>query len=224
MRVYYVFLCGTFVEVPITLRGFVQADDGDIAVLGRMNLVVQDGLHELTIVTQHGALAGMEGTRLRPSQANADAQGADLCGLVHAAWIAGHVETRNADGATGANQFLERVQNSSGALYGGLLAMAMGFKPHTIDGGIHDRLPQDLGNRVADRRDLAEIHRFAAEGPGLRQTLRDHVANDHDSGAQEMATDGAGETHGAGACDIHRGTRADAGGDSTMKSGRENIR
>jgi hypothetical protein len=44
-------LGGAFVEVLIPLRSVIQRNDGRIACLGGMNLVVQDGHHQLAVVT-----------------------------------------------------------------------------------------------------------------------------------------------------------------------------
>ena len=65
------------VEVPIAYGRVVERNDGRVDSLGDLNLVVQNGLHQLTIVPEHRALTRVERVRLCPAQSNADPQVAD---------------------------------------------------------------------------------------------------------------------------------------------------
>src|SRR6266545_4589017 len=62
------------VEIAVTLGRLIEADHGDVYCLSDLDSIVKDRLHQLTVIAHHGALAGGEGMRLRPAQADADAQ------------------------------------------------------------------------------------------------------------------------------------------------------
>ena len=64
---------------------------------------------------------------------------------------------------------------------------------------------------------------LAAEAFGLREPLRNHVADDHHRGSQQLASRGAGKTHRTGSGNIDGRAWADARGDRAVISGRENI-
>ena len=53
----------------------------DVDRLRDLNLVVKDGLHQLAVVARYRTLAGSEGMRLRPAQADANAEDAGLARL-----------------------------------------------------------------------------------------------------------------------------------------------
>ena len=52
---------GAAVEVMVPTRSFVQADHGSVHGFGDLRASMQDGLHELTMVSHYGALASMKG-------------------------------------------------------------------------------------------------------------------------------------------------------------------
>jgi hypothetical protein len=47
-------LRGTLVKVDITLRGVVEPDHSDVDCLGDLNLIVENGLHRLTMYFNTG--------------------------------------------------------------------------------------------------------------------------------------------------------------------------
>src|SRR5882724_6347533 len=55
------FCGGSLIEVFVASRGIVERDELRVDGLRGMHFVVQDGHHELAIVAQHRALAGVEG-------------------------------------------------------------------------------------------------------------------------------------------------------------------
>lgn len=59
------------IEAFISLHGIIKGDDLGVDDIGNRQAVVQDGLHELTVIFQHRCLAGVEGLRLRPAKAEA---------------------------------------------------------------------------------------------------------------------------------------------------------
>src|ERR1035438_9235968 len=149
-----------------------------------MNLVVEDGHHELSVVTQHRTLASVERAGFRPAQTDADAESADFRGFVDAARIAGHIQTWDADGAAGTTDLLERVQHGSRLLLRSVLTVAVSLKADTVHRRVHHRLVQNLLYLLGQRGILAEIDDFATEAPCLRETLRNHIAHNHDSCTQ----------------------------------------
>jgi len=102
------------VRVLTALRSVVEGDDGCVDDLRDGQTAVQDGLHELTVVLEDGGLAGKEAVRLRPPEAEAHTQVSGLGGLVVGAGILGDVEAGNADGAGGAGDGHERIENGCG--------------------------------------------------------------------------------------------------------------
>jgi hypothetical protein len=67
-------LRSSFIEVLIALRSLVKCDNGCVDDLRDGQTVLQNGLHELTVVLEDGGLAGKEAMRLRPSESEAHAQ------------------------------------------------------------------------------------------------------------------------------------------------------
>ena len=86
-----------------------------LTALAILDFVVEDALHELAVVLHDGALAGVEGVGLGPAQADADTEHADLGVFVDAARVAGDVEAGDAEGAAGAGDFHDGVEDGGGA-------------------------------------------------------------------------------------------------------------
>src|SRR5205823_2242550 len=85
------------VEVLVTLRTFVEADNFHVDSLRHLDLVMEDRHHELPVVLHNRALSGEEVVRLRPAEANANAQVAGLCGVVDTTRVVRNVETGDTD-------------------------------------------------------------------------------------------------------------------------------
>ncbi len=111
------FFRGAAVEVMVPTRSFVQADHGSVHRFGDLRPVMQDGLHELTMVSRHRALASMEGVGLGPSQADANAEIPGLSSVVNAARIIRDVQAGYAQRAAGARDLHERVQHCRGPFH-----------------------------------------------------------------------------------------------------------
>ena len=90
-----------------------------------------------------------------------------------------------------------------------LLAGAVGFEADAIDRAIDFRHADDLLDLLGQRGVLGEIDRFAAEALGLLEAIGDHVADDDDGRAEQMARGRAGQADRARAGDIshHAGRR-----------------
>src|SRR5437667_7059054 len=61
MRIDDEFLGGSAIEVLVAGGSFIERDHSDVGCFGDLHFVVKDGLHELAVVSKHGALAGGEG-------------------------------------------------------------------------------------------------------------------------------------------------------------------
>src|SRR5215813_12231571 len=68
MRIDYELLGRPFIKVPVALGRLIQRDRLHVDGLGDLDLVMQDTLPELTIVSFHGALSGGEAVALGPAQ------------------------------------------------------------------------------------------------------------------------------------------------------------
>src|SRR5690606_7614610 len=66
----------TGIELTVTARGIVQADDLHADHLGDVDAIPHDRLHKRTVVFHHWCLAGVEAVRLGPAEAETDAQAA----------------------------------------------------------------------------------------------------------------------------------------------------
>ncbi len=144
----------------------------------------------------------IERMRLRPAEPDADAEVADLCVRVDAARIAGDIQTGDADGAAGARDLHHRVEHRGRLLHARVMPVPASLKPDAIDRRIHFRRPDDLRDLLGQRSVLLQIDGFAAEALGLRQPLRNHVADDHHGRAQQVAGRRAGQSDRARARDI----------------------
>ncbi len=79
------------VEIFVTLGSLFQGNDGGVDRLGDLHLIVQNGIHQLSVVAHDGTLTGGEGEGLGPTQTNADTQLANPGVLIDPARIAGHI-------------------------------------------------------------------------------------------------------------------------------------
>ena len=70
---------------------------------------------------------------------------------------------------------------------GSFVAVATGFESNAIDAAIYFRRAGDLCDALAKRNFIAEIDNFAAKTLGLLQAFGNHVADDYDSRAQQLA-------------------------------------
>lgn len=71
--------------------------------------------------------------------------------------------------------------------------VAARLEPDAVDGRVDLGDAEDLLDLLGHVGVLRQVDRLAAEGAGLRQPLRVHVADDHDGGAEQVAGGGAGE-------------------------------
>src|SRR5438270_9221398 len=101
--------------------------------------------------------------------------------------------------------------------------MAARLEAHAIDGRIDHRLTNDLLDLLSQGSVFAYVDGLAAETPGLREALGNHVA-DHDHGrAEKLSADGTREPDRAGTRDVDDGAWTDARRDRAMEAGWENV-
>ena len=67
-----------FVKIFVALGSVVQTDGLDVDGLGYFNLIIKNGLHQLTVVTHDRTLTGGEGMALGPAQSDTNTEHADL--------------------------------------------------------------------------------------------------------------------------------------------------
>src|SRR5438128_149943 len=99
------FLGRAFVEILVALGSIIQRNHRRVYRLGDLDLVVEDGHHQIAVVALDGALASDKGVALGPAQADADAEVADFGVGVDAAGMAGNIEAGDAQSAAGAGDF-----------------------------------------------------------------------------------------------------------------------
>lgn len=95
MRVDDELLRYTGIELSVSCRSLIQADDLYAYNLGDVDAIPHDCLHQRPVVLHYRRLAGMEAVRLGPAQAEADTQGADLGRSIRRPRVFGHIQTRN---------------------------------------------------------------------------------------------------------------------------------
>src|SRR5690606_13918750 len=147
--------------------------------------------HQAAVVLHHGALAGGEVVALGPAEADADAEHADLGVGVDAAGVAGDVEAGDADAARRAGDFHHAVEHRGGLRGVGVTAVAAGLEADAVHRAVDLRHAEDLLDLLGQVAVLGEADRLAAERLRLVEPLLDHVADDHDRGAEDLAAVGA---------------------------------
>ena len=75
----------------------------------------------------------------------------------------------------------------AGLLHARVVAVSVRLEADAIDRRIHHRVAHDLLDLLGERSILLQVDGFAAEALGLRQPLRNHVADDHHGRAQQLA-------------------------------------
>src|SRR5215467_4264251 len=213
----------SFVEVLVTLNRPFQLDDGHVDRLSDLDFVVQDSHHQLPVVLQHRTLARGENVRFRPSQADADTEISMLGSLVQSSRIVRYIEPGDAERTARSANGHQRIQYGSGSFLSCVLAVPASFETNAIHRTIHLRDLEDLGNLVADRGLLGDVHGFAAKAAGLLQALGDQVADNDDGGPQQLAGGRAGESDRPSPGNIHRSSRTDTRTDRAVIARRQNV-
>ena len=97
MWVDHILLGGAGIELPVALWGIIEADGDRVHGLGDVRPIGQDHVHQLAVVALDRALTGGESVRLRPAQAESDADLTDLGVLIDRTRVTGHIATWEAD-------------------------------------------------------------------------------------------------------------------------------
>src|ERR1022692_3129655 len=103
-----------------------------------------------------------------PAPPDADAEIAGLSGFIHAAWVVGHIKTRNADPSPRLRDGHDRVQDCRWPLHYGFSAMAAGLKADAIDRTLHFWNSDDLLDLLGKHCVLPQVDDLAAETFCLR--------------------------------------------------------
>ena len=101
--------------------------------------------------------------------------------------------------------------------------LAARFESYAVHCGVNFGLADDLIDLISEGSVEFEVDGFAAEASGLGESFLDHVADDHASGAEEVAGGGASEADGSSARDVDDGAGSDAGGDGAVESCWEDV-
>src|ERR1039457_505191 len=180
------------IEILVAFRRFIESKHCGVDSLRRVELLVENGVHELPVIAHDRALARGKDVGLCPAQSYADAEIAGLGRCIHAAWIVGHIETRNADASPRLRDAHERVQDRRGPFHYGFFAVAARLKAHAIDRALHFWNSDDLLNLLGKHGVFPQVDDLAAEAFCLRQPLGNHVADDHARRAEQLAAGCAG--------------------------------
>src|SRR5206468_9081330 len=100
MRIKNILLSRAFVEIPVALRRLVQRHNCRVDDLRYRETVMQDCLHQLSVITEHRRLPGEEAVTLRPSEAAPHSKVPLLCGFILRPRIFCNVQACDADCAT----------------------------------------------------------------------------------------------------------------------------
>jgi hypothetical protein len=145
------------VKIGITFGRFLERDHLRIDDVRDWDAIVQDGLHELTIVAQDRRLAGKEGMRFRPAETEIERQRALRSLFVMGPGIFGHVESRNANRARVTGDFHGLVEHDR-RLFGA--AMTFRLETNRVDKAVNDRLTNYRGDKLAQPVVCGEINRL----------------------------------------------------------------
>src|SRR5581483_10135205 len=188
------FLCSAPVKILIASGGLIQGNDGGVNRSGDLYLVIQDRIHQLTMVAHDGTLSGGEGEGLGPAQTNADTKLTDFGLLVDATWITRHVETRDTQATGSARDRHDRVQYCC-RRFTCASAVTARLKTDTVNGCIDLRLTDNLFDHVRKLSVLCEIDGFTAEAARLLESLLNHIADDDDRRAKQLRRGGTGQPY-----------------------------
>src|SRR6266516_6234613 len=166
-----------FVEVDIALRRIFERNDCGFYCFSNLYLVVKDCHHQLAMVAHDWRLTGREGKRLGPAQTDAHTQLTDLRIFVDAAWIAGHVQTRNTYSLCSAcdtHHIIEHRRRS----FCRPRAVPPRLEPDTVNCRIHHRLPDYLRNHIGQFGILRKVDGLTTEAACLCKPVLVHVTDD----------------------------------------------
>ena len=176
------------IEVRVTLRCVLQADDGRVDRVTDVHLVRQDRVHQSTVVLHHRALTGGERMRLRPAEAEPDRQRADLGRLVAGTGVAGDVQPGDAESTAGGGELHQRVEHGGRGLLAGVLAVPVGLETDCVDATVDLGHAQDLFDLLPGIA-LGDVDRLAADLAGLSQPFLVQVTDDDDGGTEQLGGD-----------------------------------
>src|SRR5580698_4051913 len=198
-------LRGSLVEILVALRSIVEGDDGCVDDLRDGQTVVQDGLLELPVVLENGSLTGEEAVRLRPSEAEAHAQVSGLGSFVVGTGVLGHIKARNADGAGGAGDGYERIENCCGR-FRCVVSMRLCLEADRVDCSVDLGIADNLGNLIFKRDVPGKVDGLIADSFDMREALGIHVSDQNNRGVEDLSRDCSSHADWARASNVDRGS------------------
>ena len=186
MGIEHVFLRRAFVEILVTLRRIVKRDHFHVDGFGNLHLVLQNRLHQLAVVPHHRALAGGESVRLRPTQSDSNAKVASFRAWIDAPGSSVTYRPGMPMRTAGPCHFHQGVQHRGGLLHTALVSMAARLKADAINSRSPPPARPESARFFRRMASLRQIDGFATEALRLLQPLRNHVADDHNSRAQQL--------------------------------------
>src|SRR6267378_7663738 len=89
------FVWCTRIEASIALRRVVEVDDFHVDDFRDRKSIPENCLHQLSVVSQHRGLAGVETVRFGPTEAEPEAQLTVPRGFIPRSWILRHIKSRD---------------------------------------------------------------------------------------------------------------------------------
>src|SRR5258708_40340237 len=112
---------------------------------------MQDRHHELPVVLHYRTLTRGEDMGFSPSQADADAEVSRLGARVGCAWILGHVQSGDAEGAARTANLHQGIQHRRRDFFLRVVTVTTSLKAHAIYRAVHFWNLEDVVNLIADR-------------------------------------------------------------------------
>src|SRR5271170_1310713 len=142
-------LCRAGVEGFVSFGCLVERYDCRSDDLCDGQTIVEDGLHQLTVVLQHWSLACVEAVRLRPAEAEAHLEVSGLAGVVCGSGIFCDIEAGDADAACSAHHGHEGIEYGRRS-FRAILALCSGFEADGIDCSVDLWFADDCGDKFAE--------------------------------------------------------------------------
>src|SRR5699024_6695836 len=136
--------------------------------------------------------------------------------------IARDIEAGNAEAAAGPGDVHERVEHRRRCLVAGVLAVSARLEADGVDSAVDLGLAEDLLDLVL-RVTPGHVDRLAPESAGLSQSILVEIADDDAGRTEQKRRGGCGDSDGTRTGDVDRRTHTDAGADSTMEPGGEDV-
>lgn len=160
--------------------------------------------------------------RLRPSEAEAHAQVSGLGSFVVGAGVLGHIEARNADGAGGAGDGHERIENCCGR-FRCVVSMRLCLEADRVDCSVDLGLADNLGNLIFKRDVPGKVDGLIADSFDMREALGIHVADENNRGVEDLGRGCGSHADRTCAANVDGGSNTDAGIDCSVEASGQDV-